>query len=411
MSYYSLINQFAKFATGGKPSSFYLNKGRLVEKAQNNTNLTDFGEYNFDEALQVLLNSLNQEARLNALGIYLWEQYLSELLVTRLKVFDYLKKNPNISKHNVHQPIMILGLPRTGSTFLHDLLSLDKKHNHTFTLNELYNPCPSPLPNQSQFEKRRLKSKIAVFFFQSLAPQLKVIHEINSDLPEECFILLERSLVSQSFNIRADIPSYMEWLKTQDFYDVYQHHARQLRILSYNFMDKRIILKSPIHLLNLKSLMEVYSGIKLIFTHRDPLKTIPSVSSLYQTIGSIYSDEISPFNTAQSCLEQSLQGIKQLLEHRRSGDNLNYFDVMFLDLIKNPIEIVEQIYRHFNWDLDEEFRFALEKAINHYQKKDKKSHIYSLQSFGLNSSEIAKEFQDYYDYFNITQELRSIESA
>ncbi len=69
MSYYSLINQFAKFATGGKPSSFYLNKSRLLEKAQNNTNLTDFGEYNFDEALQILLNSLNQEARLNALGI------------------------------------------------------------------------------------------------------------------------------------------------------------------------------------------------------------------------------------------------------------------------------------------------------------------------------------------------------
>ena len=405
MSYYSLINQLAELNTRDNSSYFYLNQSRLLEKAQKKTNLTDFGDDKFNEPLQILLDSLNQEAQLNALGIYLWEQYLSDLLVTRLKVFEYLKRNQHIAKNNIHQPIMILGLPRTGSTFLHYLLSLDKKHNHTFTLGELYNPCPSPLRHQSQFDKRRLTNRIIVFLFQFLAPQLKEIHEISSGRPEECFILIEGSLLSQSFNLRASIPSYLEWLKTQNFYDAYQHHARQLQILSYNFMDKRIILKSPIHLLNLKSLVEVYGGIKLIFTHRDPLKVVPSVSSLYQTIGSIYSSNISPFKTGQSCLDQCLHGVERLLNYRQSAKNENYFDVMFLDLIKDPIEIVEQIYNHFNWNFDREFRIILEQEIERYQKKNKKSHIYSLESFGLNSSIITENFQSYYNFFNIHQEL------
>jgi len=119
------------------------NTDKLIAKAQQDTGLTDFGDVNFMEGLQRLTESLNQEARLNEVGVYVAGITIANSLVTRLKLEDYIRSHPEVLEREVERPIFIVGLPRTGTTALHHMLNQDES-NHTLRLWEGRQPVPPP---------------------------------------------------------------------------------------------------------------------------------------------------------------------------------------------------------------------------------------------------------------------------
>lgn len=256
------------------------------------TGLSDFGGDSFREPLEILLQSLRDEARLNARGVFMMHRTMLRLLANRLLTEKAFTENPEMADIPINSPLYIIGFRRTGTTLLHNLLACDPAARWLRLWEGLF---PAPAPQSLQTDPRIAQAEEWAAGFDKIAPRLASAHKLEPSGPEECLWLFEHTFIDLIFELRAHVPSYSEWLVEHEAdVGIYQYCRRQLQMLGTHCGGRHWVFKAPRHLPGLAGLLVIFPEARFVQTHRDPVEVLPSICSLCEILQGAVSDK-TPF--------------------------------------------------------------------------------------------------------------------
>ncbi|MBW2289789.1 MAG: sulfotransferase [Deltaproteobacteria bacterium] len=375
---------------------------RLLLAARKETGLEDFGGEGFREGLRRLVDSLNQDAQLNVLGRISARTTLQTSLRNRLQLQAHLKKHPQVAEQEIREPLFILGLPRTGTTVLFNLLALDPANRAPLAW-EVERPCPPP-HEETHHSDPRIESMQKQFAnLIRMAPNLYAIHEFGAELPQECVAITGHEFLSVQFHIMFNVARYQEWLDRQSALPALEFHRRFLQHLQSEFPRKRWVLKTPGHLAAIDDLLEVYPDARIIHTHRDPVDVMPSLASLSYALRGISTDALDPHFVGRQQTELWAGHLERALRAReRTRDRSDqFFDVQFEDVAEDPIAVIERSYAHFGIPFHEVARQRMQAYLAANPRGKYGAHRYSLDDFGLDRTTLQSQFSRYCEHFGI----------
>lgn len=403
-----LINSMGGAIEGAGIPLTNLSEEKLLSAAQSKTGLSDWGDDSFRVPLRIFLESLHKDANLNFLGRMKFEKHATKLLVNRLRIQEDFKCYPEILQVPIRRPLFVTGLPRTGTTLLHNLLSQDPA-NRTLRLWEILSPSPPPELQNRDSDPRIEKAKKSVEKLNSLAPQLGSAHYLNPTGPEECNSLFEHEFISILFELHANIPTYSQWLESRDMVGVYQSYRKQLQLLSWrcpavgasSLEDNRWVLKAPAHLFYLDALLAVFPDACIVQTHRDPLQVLPSFCSLSAIMRGINTDRVDPLALGNYWLNRLANGALRGMQVRENANPAQFYDLHYKDLLEDPIGAVSQIYQYFGYPFSELHENNMKQWLAENPQHKHGIHRYSLEQFGLEPDLVNERFAQYRQRFNL----------
>ncbi|CAA0108729.1 Uncharacterised protein [Halioglobus japonicus] len=383
-----------------KPSLLPVEK--IIHKAREQTGLSDFGDESFVPALEKLAVSLEREARLSLLGRTAVHGMLLDNLKLRLSLTEYRKQRPEVGLQEIERPLFVLGLPRTGTTILYELLAQDPAHRAPSTW-EVAQPIPPAQRHNFQNDLRIPEVEKNVQKMALLAPGFQAIHAMGAELPQECVALLAPHFISDQFGVSFYIPEYRHWTLEQDMTAAYQWHKKFLQHMQVDYMEQRWVLKTPPHLAYLDTLINQYPDAAIVQTHRAPMEVLASISSLACTLHSAFSDDVDPVATAQAEADYFSEMLRRGMEQRAAmiDEDSRIFDVQFNDLISDPIKVIENLYDHFGFDFGDRVRGAMQDYLKNRPRDKHGEHHYTLEKFGLSQQQHGPLFADYCRHFGL----------
>ncbi|GAA1457267.1 sulfotransferase family protein [Williamsia maris] len=355
--------------------------------------LDDFGADDYIEGLEVLLDSYANEAGLTELGSKMFRFFLRGALVARLLSEASWKANPGYADVAVDRPVFVTGLPRTGTTALHRLLTADPAHQG---LEMWLAEFPQPRPPRDTWEANPVFQQINSGLEQHHVdnPEFMGLHYMSADDVEECWQLLRQTMKSISYESLAYLPSYSRWLAQQDWTNAYERHRKNLQLIGLNDPGKRWVLKNPSHLFALDELMSVYPDALIIQTHRPPRTIIGSMCSLAQSATDGWSTTFVGEKVGRTQLELWSRGLRRFTEARARYDPDQFVDVDFTELRDDPIGTVERVYSALGAPFTDDARAAMTTMDGESKSGDRKpTHRYSLADFGLDDAMVDAEFE------------------
>ncbi|WKL16291.1 sulfotransferase [Comamonas testosteroni] len=361
--------------------------------------LRDFGNDNYQQALEVLTRALNTEAKLSAAGIAMMRERLVGQLVNRLLMEDYLQRFPEITKIGIEDPLVIVGLPRTGTTMLQRTLAVDPRFYSAAWWETRY-PAPLNGEDPQDCEKRITMAKAEVAQTIEAIPQILSIHPMSAMLCDEEFMLMEHSFLC-AMDAYADVPSYTAWLDQQDQRPVYTQLKKMLQFLQWQkdqrgeAQGQRWLLKAPQHLHTLEILLSVFPKAQVILTHREPAQTIPSMASMAHTLWQIYSDQPDPSSAGRQWNSRMARGIHHTMQVREQQDSRRFLDIHFLDTVAKPMEVLEAVYQFANMQFTEKARADAKQWLSSNGREKRAGHDYSLETFGLSEQQMQRDYALY----------------
>ena len=360
---------------------------RMIDAARRKTGLTDFGEEWFLEPLEVLVRSINEEARLTPLGTRIQRSRIVSALSTRLRVEHLLRKHPEIRDIHLGKIIVIAGLQRTATTTLHRLIAADPRVRALRSW-EALNPVPLPGETKGDHRRRRRHAKTAARAIGYLAPDFMAIHPIVPEAPEEDIFLLDLSFMSQTPEAVMHVPSYSRWLEDQDHTRCYEYMVTALRILHWQRPGDLWVLKTPHHMEYLDVILGIFPDVTIVQTHRDPKKSIPSFLSMVAHGRGILSDDVDPDEIGAHWMRKTIRLMEQSMAVRSAAGDGAFVDVSYYDLVADPLGELRRIYRAAGIDFTAEAEEAA-MAVSRRDTKDRYGrHVYSPDSFGLDDKSI-----------------------
>ena len=381
------------------PSKPDLSEQYILNAAMNSTSFNNWGSNSFQEGMRKLLNSSIKEAKLHFFGRQFLQKGCIRAVKDRIRLQKAFQKNQEILNTPVEKPVFILGLPRTGTTFLQNLLFRNDQFRHLHYWEQV---AVGPQPTHKNLKDNYIiKSSVSfVDNLKTIAPEFFIAHEINPYGPEECNGLMERNFTSIIYFMFRNIPSYMEWFQAHDMTETYDYHKQQLQFLGYHFSKKQWVLKAPVHLFFLKYLFKTYPDAQIVHLHRDPLEVIPSMASLVVISRQIHSNHVSVQETANQILDWVRKIITNSIAYRDETDSDQFLDLAYTDLVKDPLNTINQIYKWLGFDINNEIQSDISSWLeNSKRKRVGKAHHYSLEQFNLTETKIQNEFNHYYDRY------------
>jgi hypothetical protein len=371
----------------------------LLAEARSRARLDDFGDETFREPFARVIDSLEHEAELSLIGRIAARQDMIRLLSNRLRLVNDQKAHPEIVARPVVRPLFVTGLPRTGTTLLHGLLAQDPANRAPLNWETM---APSPPPDRATYhtDRRIQQAERYLRWFHRLNPDIRRIHPVGARLPEECLIITSHSFFSFQFQTMYHVPSYETWLEAQDLRTCYAWHRRVLQQLQRR-CPGRWVLKAPAHLFGLEALFAVYPDAGVIFTHREPLEVAASLASLTAVLRSTFSDGVDRAAVGPEMSARWADAMSRATAARDGGvaPAERFYDVRYLDLVRDPIATVRGIYAHF----DLPFRPAAEEAMGRWLAEHRKDrhgrHEYTLQEFGLDAERERERYRRYRERF------------
>jgi hypothetical protein len=396
-----LLRTFSTLTRPFADRLFSLNAEELIATARDRTGLDDFGPPGWRHHYDLLMAALNDEAKVSPLGRYNTRDVLLSLLEARLKAERLLVDHPEILDVPVKAPIIIYGLPRTGTTLLQRLIARDAGLRH-LKYWESENPMPlgnveKPLPDP---DPRIRKAKIRLALLHWAAPMIVDMHEMKAEEADEELWLMAMDFASFFFTGGYFVPSYTDWLTKTDLTESYRYLYRMLQILQWYRPGERWILKSPQHLGHIRALLNVFPDATLVQTHRDPCTAIGSILSTVAYAARFNTERPNPAAIGQS-LNGMLEGmLRESIEQRPAGDD-RFVDVHFRDLVDDPIAEVRRIYAKAKRELTPDAEAAMRRYLVEERGGGHSKHVYDLADFGLDHAERRQALRFYSEHFDV----------
>jgi hypothetical protein len=384
-----------------------LDKNNLLDTARTRTGLDDFGDPGFEQGLDRLLVALESEAHLTALGRVIAREEILTPLVNRLHLVDHHKRYPEIASAPVTAPIFIIGMGRSGTTVLHELLALDSQFRVSQTW-EVDFPFPAPETATYTTDPRIADVQKRLERTDQVLPDFKKIHRLGATLPQECVRFTTGEFLSLIFWTNYNVPSYSNWLKDEaDMRPAYHYHRQFLQLLQWKHPLNPWVLKSPAHLWSLDVLLEEYPDARFIQTHRDPLKMLASLSSLVTHLRKMSSNHVDGAQIAREWAEWNALGLNASADFRRKGliPPERIIDIDFYGFMENPLAELEKIYAGFDLSFSADTQSAMQEYLTVHSATQHGSHGYSFADTGLDIDEERARLKSYQDFFNTRIEV------
>jgi hypothetical protein len=377
-----------------------INVERLLAQASEEAGgLTDFGPGNYREALQVLSGSLAREAGLSPQGVQLLEGKLRGQLVNRLVIQEYRRRHPEILQERVEDPLVIVGLPRTGTTLLQRMLATDARFCSAAWWETRY-PAPLPGEHVRDASRRIALARDEVAQMIRFIPDILAIHPLDAMAADEEFMLMEHSFLC-AMDSYANVPGYTGWLARQDRTEVYDYLKTMLQFLQWQKRQRgegtaqRWVLKTPQHLHTLEVLFRVFPGAQVVLTHRDPVQTIPSMASMAHTLWRMYADAPDPAAVGRQWSEQMRRGTDHAMAVRDAMPADRFLDVRFEDTVRDPFGVAQAVYRFAGMPLTEAARAGMWAWMESNPRNQRAAHAYTPEQFGLSQAQLERDFAGY----------------
>jgi hypothetical protein len=390
----------------GRPEWIAIEPSDLLDEARAHTGLTDFGGDGWREGFNVFVDALNAEAQLNLVGRVLARDDLLNWLENRLRMTDAFAHNPEIGEERVEAPLFITGLPRTGTSILHELLAQDPAHRAPLAW-EVRHPCPPPETATHDSDPRIAAAEEEVRFWCEVVPEYDSMHELGAQIPVECIQLTAHEFCSDELPGRHVVPSYSAWLAQADVTPGYRWHKQMLQLLQWKCPTERWVLKAPSHMASLAPLLAVYPDARIVITHRDPLKVMASVASILFSTAWVRSDavdvqQVLGWFTGETC--------KYLLDAAESvraaaGDQAAQFcDIRYADMQKDPFATLAGVYAHYDLPFTAEAEAKMRSYLAHKPKGKHGKHSYDFEHTGFDIDEERRRFADYQARYDVPSE-------
>ena len=369
----------------------------LAQASELTGGLADFGGDSFRDGLEVFLDSGANEGQLTEIGKAALEGMALSNLVNRLNVVEWHRTHPELATSNIDSPIFLIGLPRTGTTALSHLLSVDPA-NRSLLGWEISQSVPPPTTATYRTDPRFVTAMEAPDMLGMLNPEFKAIHHDPPEMPLECATVLGQHFSSLHLSTTFNLPSYMDWIRTNDHTQAYEWHRTVLQVLQSQ-CPGQWQLKSPVHLIDPSAIAAVYPDARFVLTHRDPVNVIASVCSLVRSLAGTFTD-----TDWQNYIRETWpEVVGSLLDNQNAfrdaqitaGRGDSFVDIAYSDLVGDPITTIASLYEQ----LGENFSAEAESAMRAHSAEHKKdrfgSHSYSLEEWGLDRDALTERVQPY----------------
>jgi hypothetical protein len=371
-------------------------RATLAARAIEATGLSDFGDPWIFENLDALIPVLNSEAELTEVGVGGAEAMIVTALTNRLRHVDLIKRHPEILDEKVDVAAVVVGLPRTGSTMLHRMLSSAPGMTGVKWW-EAQNYAPFPGEERGKPDARREAAKHYLAYMLEHAPELMSIHPMSIDQSDEELIILGLLFSSTMIEGMYHVPSYARWLVENSRTRCYADLKEILQSLQWQDPARRgakWVLKTPGHLMALDGVLDTFPEAKIVMTHRDPVQTVPSYCSMMTTLyhmgSTVDRERIGAF------WEKRLAELLDLfMSVRAKAGPDNFIDVRYTDTTTKPVEEGKRVLAEAGIAVTPEIEAGMAEWVEANKREDRAPHRYALEDFGLTRELVEQDFAEY----------------
>ncbi len=373
----------------------------LLDRAKAAAGLENFGDDGFREGLERLVDSGDREAQLNDTGRMMFDGQIVMLLMRRLEIEDWYARHPEIDEEEIVAPLMVLGLPRTGSTALHCLLGEDPAVRVMRNWEAMY-PCPPPEAATYDSDPRIAQMEAQMKLRDKMTPRMKQMLPSSATSPTEDQLTMGYHFVSQIFQASFHIPAYARWLHHEaDLEPTFRYVKRVLKLLQWRCPPKRWRLKNPTYSMFITALDKVFPDARYCMTHRDVANVIPSVADLYFEMHKPNSDTIDKSWLGEINVEFGMLGMQRMIAFRDGGNDHRFFDIHFAPFQKDPYPTLERLYAFLGEPFTPEAHARM-KAWRDSTPRDKHGrHEYNGADYGLDTTRLREQFRFYSERFGV----------
>jgi hypothetical protein len=367
----------------------------LSARATEATGLSDFGPGDFREGLDVLLESLRRDA---GFAPSTDEQVVGDLqrrLVNRLRVEAWLAGHPEVGTPPVRGPVSVMGLPRTGTTAVGNLLSRDPQFRALREWEQL-DPVPPPELATEATDPRRLA---ALAQHDAVPAHLRAMHLYDPDAAMEDTHVLGMAFHGQQYTM--PVYGYHRWWRASDCTDTFRYHRRVIELLQSRRPPELWLFKSPHHKFHLEAIVAAYPDIRFVMTHRDPARVVPSYASLVSAIFPEPEVAHDPFRLGAELSVHLREGMEHAMAARARLGEERFLDVHHSEFNRDPMGTLRRIYDFVGLELTPDYGRVATEWIAANRSGAHGEHRYTAEQFGLSVDRLRSEFDFYIRHFDI----------
>jgi hypothetical protein len=375
-----------------------LNADALHAKAIADTGLDDFGPADYRERMDVYLAALHEIDDLHAPGTVNFFGQMSQWLKNRLLLADLLKRHPEIHDIELLPPVVIAGLPRTGTTHLHNLLG-QASNFRTLPYWESFEPFPLPAEAGMQPDPRAARMDVAVQVMNMLMPHFVLMHEMTTEHVHEEIQLLANDFSTMFMETLAHVPRWTDYYLAHDQTSTYEYLTTQLKALQFLRGGRRWLLKSPQHLEQLPVLDKVFPGMAVVCTHRDPVPVAISMVAMLVYSARMHRSQVPVEEIAAAWMDRLEIMLAALIRDRGVIAPERSIDVRFADFMADELGVAEQVFALVDEPVTDEARAAMADYVANHQRGRLGRVETSCEMFGLDEDELRARFAPYVERF------------
>ncbi|HET6737134.1 sulfotransferase family protein [Mycobacterium sp.] len=376
----------------------------LITRASERAGLDDFGSDSWREGLNLLVETIESAPGVNEGGRdYLYGQFV-DALWNRLRIVDYLNVHPEVAQEKVDRPLVVLGLPRTGTSLASYLLDQDPQRRSLLTW-EAEDSVPPSTPDTLRSDPRCLKKKaeLDVLAEGLKAANIPMIHWDEADGPTECVFVQNQDFKAYLWEAFMPTSAYADWLLETDMSSAYQWERSVLQLLQSR-SPGTWSLKMPSHAVHIETLLAEFPDARIVWAHRDPIKSTASFLRLNYLSRAVLGAEIDVDEIVPNVLRQLHEHVSRPLQTRRRIGDDRFFDLHYAELLRDPVGVMRSLY---DWAGDE-LTWSTEQAMLDWLNRHPQDRFgvqsYSLDGAGVTSADLEPVFAEYLDVFDIEME-------
>jgi hypothetical protein len=375
-----------------------LDADALHARAIADTGLDDFGLDDYRERLDVYLAALNEIDGMHGPGIVNFFSQMSQWLKNRLLLTDLLARHPEIHDIELLPPVVIAGLPRTGTTHLHNLLAAAPTFR-TLPYWESFEPFPLPAEEGIEPDPRAARMDVAVTVMNMVMPHFALMHEMTTEHVHEEIQLLANDFSTMFMETLAYVPRWTDYYLAHDQTSTYEYLATQLKALQFLRGGRRWLLKSPQHLEQLPVLDKVFPGIAVVCTHRDPVPVAISMVAMLTYSARIHRSPVPVEEIAAAWIDRLEVMLAALVRDRDVVAPDRSIDVTFDNFVADELGVAAQVYGLVGEPVTENARTAMAAYLAGHQRGRLGRVVTSCEMFGLDEDDLRERFAPYVSRF------------
>jgi hypothetical protein len=373
----------------------------VLSKAREITGLEDFGDDNYRPRLALLLDEWGNDEGLTGLGRLSLHNKLVQHASSRLLIEDTLNRHPEIHDIEISRPIIVAGLPRSGTTHLLNLMAADHRFR-SLPLWESYEPLPRPGEDalEDGTDPRWQRCQDSWEMMQAGSPLIATMHPMNPDHIHEELELMGPNFASYNYEWLSVSPNWRDHYYREDQAPHYQYMKTVLKILQWRRGPERWVLKCPQHLEQLPVLRKIFPDATVAITHRDPVEVIQSTITMQGYGQRMNRKQVDLPGLLTYWSDRVEHLLRACVQDRGCLPEANSIDVPFREFMADDIAMVERIYTRAGLDLTEAARAELQTFMVAHPRGAEGRMVYDLEGdFGISAEALRERFNFYFERF------------